>query len=68
MLCTLFAVGITCAAGFSGCSNVSEARTQALQNRQQSFNNMADAAAERRAIRSQNADARSQATFDAIMQ
>jgi hypothetical protein len=41
-------------------------RTEALQRRQNWMNNQADAAAERRAIRSQNMDDRVQATFDAM--
>ena len=41
-------------------------RTEALQNRQNWMNNQAEAAAERRAIRSQNMDDRVQATFDAM--
>ena len=41
-------------------------RTNALERRQGWMNNQADAAAERRAIRSQNMDDRVQATFDAM--
>ena len=71
LLLVPFVVGGVLAGGLGGCSSgqsLGEAPTQALQNRQQTFNNMADAAAERRAIRSENADARNQATFDAMMQ
>lgn len=41
-------------------------RTNALERRQNWMNNQAEAAAERRAIRSQNMDDRVQATFDAM--
>jgi len=54
--------------GFVGCATqpIGDARTSALQNRQERMNSRADSAAERRAIRSENADARSQALFDAM--
>ena len=41
-------------------------RNNALERRQNWMNNQADAAAERRQIRSDNMDARVQATFDAM--
>lgn len=55
-------------AGWSGCTNTSPgaARTEALQNRQDRMNSRANAAAERRQIRSDNMDARTAATFDAM--
>ena len=49
--------------GFTACTTQ---RTQALERRQNWMNNQADAAADRRAIRSQNMDDRVQATFDAM--
>jgi hypothetical protein len=47
----------------SGCSST---RTKALQNRQDRMNERTSQRAERRAIRSENADARNQALFDAM--
>lgn len=54
--------------GLSACSStsVSQGRTDALQNRQDWMNTRAEAAAERRQIRSDNMDARTAATFDAM--
>lgn len=49
--------------GLTACSTQ---RTNALERRQNWMNNQADAAAERRQIRSDNMDARVQATFDAM--
>lgn len=49
--------------GLSGCST---ARTEALERRQGWMNEMADQRAERRAIRGENMDARSEALFDAM--
>jgi hypothetical protein len=46
-----------------GCSNY---RTESLQRRQDAMNDLATERAERRAIRSDNMDARSQALFDAM--
>lgn len=44
----------------------SQGRTDALQSRQDGMNSRADAAAERRQIRSDNMDARVNKTFDAM--
>jgi hypothetical protein len=53
--------------GLAGCSTPpSEARTNSLQNRQDWMNSRAEAAADRRQIRSDNMDARTGATFDAL--
>lgn len=46
-----------------GCSNY---RTESLQRRQNVMNDLTTERAERRAIRSENMDARSQALFDAM--
>lgn len=51
------------AGGLSGCA---AARTDALERRQGRMNTRTDYRAERRAIRSENMDARSQALFDAM--
>ncbi|MBE2205736.1 MAG: hypothetical protein IAE94_15500 [Chthoniobacterales bacterium] len=61
----LLAVCLTMASvsGFSGCAN---ARTSALERRQDRMNDRTSERAERRAIRSENADARSDALFDAM--
>jgi hypothetical protein len=54
--------------GLTACSStsVSQSRTDAVQNRQDWTNSCAEAAAERRQIRSNNMDARIAATFDAM--
>jgi len=54
--------------GLSACSrtSISQSRTDALQNRQDRMNSRAEAAADRRQIRSDNMDARVGATFDAM--
>ncbi len=59
----LSALALLTILGLTACSTQ---RTEALQNRQNWMNNQADAAAERRQIRSDNMDARTQATFDAM--
>lgn len=66
-LAPFFGIGLILA-GFSACSStpLSQGRTDALQNRQDRMNSRADAAAERRQIRSDNMDARTAATFDAM--
>jgi len=55
-------------AGLPACSSTSPAQalSDALQNRQGRMNSRAGAAAERRQIRSDNMDARTAATFDAL--
>jgi len=54
--------------GVTACSTtpLSESRTEALQNRQDRMNSRADANAERRQIRSDNMDARTARSFDAL--
>lgn len=56
------------AAALCGCasSSVTNARTDALENRQSRMDARAEARAERRTIRSDAADARSQMMFDAL--
>jgi len=55
-------------AGLTACSSTSasQLRTDALQNRQNRMNSRAEDAATRRQIRSDNMDARTAATFDAM--
>jgi len=58
--------GLLLAAALPACSSTNQSRTNALQNRQNWMNERADAAAQRRQIRSDNMDARVNATFDAM--
>lgn len=60
---SLSALALLCVLGLAACSTQ---RTNALERRQNWMNNQAEAAAERRQIRSDNMDARVQATFDAM--
>lgn len=59
----LSALALLCVLGLTACATQ---RTNALERRQNFMNNQAEAAAERRQIRSDNMDARVQATFDAM--
>lgn len=62
-IATLLGLVLLSTLGLTACATQ---RTEALERRQNWMNNQADAAAERRAIRSQNMDQRVQATFDAM--
>lgn len=54
------------ATALPACSTANQSRTNGVQNRQDWLNERAEAAAERRQIRSDNMDARVNATFDAM--
>lgn len=53
-----------CAATLPACTGIQDARTDALENRQNRMNSRAEARAERRQIRSDNMDARTDLIFN----
>ena len=64
----IFLAAAVIVSGFSGCASqpVGDARNTALQNRQDRMNERTYSRADRRQIRSENADARSDALFNAL--
>lgn len=64
----IFLAAAVLVSGFSGCASqaVGDVRSSALQNRQDRMNDRTYNRADRRQIRSDNADARSDALFDAM--
>lgn len=66
LLMTRLPFALLVVATLGACSSTNESRTDAVQNRQNWMNERAEAAAERRQTRSENMDARVNATFDAM--